>query len=393
MKEHGINNPTEMQSYFVQRMQQILNKFDKTLVGWNEIMYGGELDRNKTVVHAWQSVQKIKEAAEKGYHIIAQPAQYCYLDMKHTLVERGMMWAAIIEVDQVYNFDPITTSGLTEAEASYVLGVQGGLWSELLDRPERIAEYQTYPRLCALSEVAWSPLERKNWDDFNKRLEQSHFDRLYHMGIRFRIPPPKALYADGSIRAENSYPHMPIRYTYDGTEPNALSPLYTGPIETTTPQIYKLAAFYKDNIKSTTVEVELPGGRFQQPAVRVSGTMNINPRTPLTHLEQYRNNHVFCYGPLEEGQYLQFDFEEPVSTSGVRIQTGLPFVDINIIDFAHVEYSTDGIRFERADCVWMNGGCRFVPDVPFRALRLVADIGNDALVYYLHYIRIEKECL
>jgi hexosaminidase len=393
MKEHGIQNPTEMQSYFVQRMQQILNKFDKTLVGWNEIMYGGELDRNKTVIHAWQSVQKIKEAAEKQYKIIAQPAQYCYLDMKHTLGERGMMWAAIVEVDQVYNFDPITTSGLTEEESSFVLGVQGGLWSELLDRPERIAEYQTYPRLCALSEVAWSLPEHKDWNDFHTRLEKSHFDRLYHMGIRFRIPPPKAEYINGCIAVEHPYSYMAIRYTSDGTEPHALSPLYMGPIDTNTPQLYKLAAFYKDDIKSTTVEVSLPEGRFQKPAVRVSGTMNTNPRTPLSHIEEYRNAHVFCYGPLEEGQYLQFDFEELVHTPGVRIQTGLPFVDINIIDFAHVEYSTDGAHFKQADCEWKNGGCRFVPPTPFRALRLVANKGNDALVYYLHYLRIEKSCL
>ena len=86
MKEHGINNPTEMQSYFVQRMQQILNKFDKTLVGWNEIMYGGNwTQQNGSACLAKRA--KIKEAAEKGPYC-AQPAQYCYLDMKHTLVER-----------------------------------------------------------------------------------------------------------------------------------------------------------------------------------------------------------------------------------------------------------------------------------------------------------------
>ena len=71
-----------------------------------------------------------------------------------------MMWAAIIEVDQVYNFDPMLLPVLRRQKL-LCTGRTRGLWSELLDRPERIAEYQTYPRLCALSEVAWSPLERK----------------------------------------------------------------------------------------------------------------------------------------------------------------------------------------------------------------------------------------
>jgi hexosaminidase len=163
MHEHNMEDPIEMQSYFVQRMQQILNKFDKTLVGWNEIMEGGELDREKTVVHAWQSTEKINEATAAGYRVIAQPAQYCYLDMKHTPQERGMTWAAIFDTDKVYSFDPVETAGLNQAEASRVLGVQGGLWSELMNMPSNIAEYQVYPRLCALAEVAWSPRENKDW--------------------------------------------------------------------------------------------------------------------------------------------------------------------------------------------------------------------------------------
>ncbi|MDD4472402.1 MAG: family 20 glycosylhydrolase [Bacteroidales bacterium] len=391
MQEHHMDDPIEMQSYFVQRMQQILNKFGKILVGWDEIMEGGELDREKTVILAWRHADKIKDATRAGYRVIAQPAQYCYLDMKYTSAERGMTWAAIIDVEKVYSFDPVETPGLTPDEAVKVLGIQGGLWSELLNMPSHIAEYQVYPRLCALAEVAWSPRENRNWEDFRIRLSQTHFDRLYFMGIRFRIPPPRADYVNGYICAQNDYPWMVLRYTCDGTVPGPRSPLYTGPIRTQTPELYRFAAFYRDDILSMVTEVNLPYDRYQKPETRVTGTINLHPQTPLSLLEDNNpSTYVICYGPLKEDHFIQYTFEKPVKTPGILIQTGLPRIEINIVDFAHVEYSPDGMVFKKADCLWENGGCRFVPEDSVLAVRIVFGDGNQLLTYYLQDLQIEK---
>jgi len=391
MHEHNMEDPIEMQSYFVQRMQQILNKFGKTLVGWNEIMEGGELDREKTVVHAWQNADKIKEAAAAGYRVIAQPAQYCYLDMKHTPQERGMTWAAIFDVDKVYSFDPIETAGLDQTEASRVLGVQGGLWSELMNMPPNIAEYQVYPRLCALAEVAWSPRENKNWEDFNTRLAQTHFDRLYFMGIRFRIAPPQADYVNGYICVSHQYPWMVIRYTCDGSLPGPRSCLYTGPLKTNNPEPYRYAAFFRDDIRSAISFANLPYDRYQKPVTRVTGNVETHPRTPLSVLgDNNPSSYVSCFGPLIEDQYLLFTFEKPVTTPGIIVQTGLPGVDIDIVDYAHVEYSSDGVEFIKADCLWENGGCRFVPKEPVKAVKILFDNRNQPLTYYLQDLRIEN---
>ncbi len=389
MDEHNMKDPIEMQSYFVQRMQQILNKFGKTLVGWNEIMEGGELDREKTVVHAWQSAEKIKEATAAGYRVIAQPAEYCYLDMKHTPQERGMTWAAIFDTDKVYSFDPVETAGLTREEARLVLGVQGGLWSELMNMPPNIAEYQVYPRLCALAEVAWSPRENKDWDDFNIRLGQTHFDRLYFMGIRFRIAPPQADYVNGYICVTHQYPWMVIRYTCDGTRPGPKSCLYNGPLKTDSPEPYRFAAFFRDDIRSEVTMANLPYDRYQKPATQVTGNVETHSRTPLSLLgDNNPASYVSCFGPLNEEHYLLFTFEKPVLSPGITVQTGLPRVDIDIVDFAHVEYSTDGVHFKKADCLWENGGCRFV----FGSLqvKVLFDNRNQPLTYYLQDLRIEK---
>ncbi|HPW78030.1 MAG: Beta-hexosaminidase [Bacteroidetes bacterium ADurb.Bin037] len=392
MHEHNMKDPMEMQFYFVQRMQQILNKFGKTLVGWDEIMEGGELDREKTVILAWRRAANIKEATSAGYKVIVQPAQYYYLDMKHTLAERGMTWAAIFDIDKVYSFDPVETPGLTADEASKVLGIQGGLWAELLNMPPRIAEYQTYPRLCALAETAWSPKENKNWEDFKTRLSETHFDRLYHMGIRFRIPPPLADYVNGYICAQNEYPWMVIRYTCDGTDPDSRSPLYTGPISTKTPESYRFASFFRDDIRSIVREANLPYERYQKPITHVTGNINIHPRTPLSLLgDNNRSTYVRCFGPLKEGQSLLYTFEEPLKTKGITIQTGLPYAEINIVDFAYVEYSPDGTSFKKADCPWKDGGCRFVPEGPVKAVRIVFENGNQIPTYFLQDLLIENQ--
>ncbi|NLH23356.1 MAG: family 20 glycosylhydrolase [Bacteroidales bacterium] len=391
MQEHHMEDPAGMQAYFAARMQGILNKYEKTLVGWDDIMDGGNLDREKTVVHAWKSIEKITQAVNGGYRVIAQPASHCYIDMKHTPAERGMTWAAISDVEKVYSFDPVQMAGIDPAREELVLGIQGGLWSELMDRPERIAEYQVYPRLSALAEVAWSPLAKKDWEDFNTRLSLTHFDRLYFMGIRFRVPPPHAGYMNGYIVADNEYPWMVMRYTSDGSDPGPCSSLYTAPIKTDHPEPYRFAAFYRDDVRSIVVEADLPYDRNLKPVTHVTGNLEINRRTPLSNLgDNNPSTYVQCFGPLQEGQTIQFTFEQPVHTSGIRVRTGLPAVDIDVVDFAHVEYSSNGVDFKRVACPWENGGCRFVPDSPVLSVRLVIDKGNDPLTFYLQDLWIEK---
>ncbi|MFA6326210.1 MAG: family 20 glycosylhydrolase [Bacteroidales bacterium] len=391
MHSHNMSEPIELQSYFMGRMQKILKKFGKTMIGWDEVMEGGELDRKDVIIHAWQRVDKIKEATSKGYRVIAQPAAYCYLDMKQTIHERGLMWAAIIDLEKVYSLDPIKTPGLTPEEARLVMGVQGGLWAEMLDKPARIAEYQTYPRLCALAEVAWSPQENRVWEDFNKRLSQTHFERLYYMGINFRIPYPDAAYVNGYICARTDYPWMVIRYTCDGSEPDGRSPLYTGPISTDNPEKYLFASFYGNRIRSIVREVDLPYDRYQRPVTRVTGNVAIHPRTPYTVLEDNDSNtYLRVVKPLEEGQYILYTFESPVTADRISVLTGLPGVDIDPADYAHVEYSADGIDFVPSGSEWKDGRCVFAPKGPVKAVKLCFDKGNMFLTSYIQDLRIDK---
>ncbi|MEZ7499567.1 chitobiase/beta-hexosaminidase C-terminal domain-containing protein [Flavobacterium sp. Arc3] len=117
-------------------------------------------------------------------------------------------------------------------------------------------EYQSYPRISALSEIAWSKKESKNWKDFYGRLTNSHLQRLSNMGIAFRDFPPTAIYKNGSITVTLPYEGAIVRYDAQGNEPTTQSPLYTNPIETKYYEKYMFRTFFNENTASPAVKVE-----------------------------------------------------------------------------------------------------------------------------------------
>ncbi|MFA5300877.1 MAG: family 20 glycosylhydrolase, partial [Lutibacter sp.] len=192
---------------------------------------GGELNP-KIEIFAWQGVSYGIESVKKGHPTVMIPGQYTYFDMAQSENERGHRWAAITDTKRAYSFEPIPDNDLTPEQQKLIKGVQGALWSEYLDRPARFMEYQSYPRITALSEIAWSRKEDKNWDNFYGRLTNSHLQRLANMGIAFRDFPPTAIYKSGSITVTPPYEGAVVRYDTQGNEPTRQSPLYTKPIQT-----------------------------------------------------------------------------------------------------------------------------------------------------------------
>jgi hexosaminidase len=71
-------------------------------------------------------------------------------------------------IEKVYRYEPVPKE-LSSAESKYVLGAQGNVWTEYITNPRKV-EYMLFPRISALSEVLWTPIEKKNWKDFEKRL-------------------------------------------------------------------------------------------------------------------------------------------------------------------------------------------------------------------------------
>lgn len=169
---------------FVNRFKDIVKANGKKMIGWEEIAQG-DLDSTITVQH-WHSQQYARMAADKGARLIFSPAEKVYLDMQYdSTTKLGLHWAAYIEVDSSYMWDPATR--VPGVDASLILGVEAPLWSETLVTMNDI-EFLLFPRLPGVAETGWSPREKRDWEIYKARLaNQSR--RWNIMGINFYKSP------------------------------------------------------------------------------------------------------------------------------------------------------------------------------------------------------------
>lgn len=183
IRELGLKDEAEMQSYVIGRMDAFLSGRGRRLVGWDEILEGGLAPG--AVVMSWRGEQGGIDAAAAGHDVIMAPYQSTYLDYYQSEDRAGepQAFPDFLPLETVYAYEPIP-SGLPEQFAPHVLGAQGQLWSEYMPTPEQV-EYQAFPRLCALAEVTWSAREHKNYADFLARLE-THLERLDLLDVNYR---------------------------------------------------------------------------------------------------------------------------------------------------------------------------------------------------------------
>src|SRR5436309_82664 len=179
MKELGLRDEEELQSWFVTRIDGWLAKRGRRLIGWDEILEGG-LASGATVM-SWRGEKGGIAAAKAGHDVVMAPEKPTYFDHDqsedHVVPIRGMNTLA-----DVYAYEPVPKE-LSAAEAKHVLGAQGQLWTEYMPDPQRM-EYMAWPRLCALAEVLWSPPATRDAADFARRLD-AHRERLRILDVNF----------------------------------------------------------------------------------------------------------------------------------------------------------------------------------------------------------------
>ena len=187
------SHATKKEDYipFVNRVRDIVLSHGKKMIGWDETAQAN-LDANSTV-QLWASADFAKMAVGKGAKIIMSPATKVYLDMQYdSTTKLGLHWAAYIEVDSGYIWDPATlVPGISKEN---IVGVEAPLWSETITNMDEI-EYMVFPRLPGIAEIAWSPSEGRNWEEYKVRLGK-HGARMAAMGIDF-YRSPKVLWGGG----------------------------------------------------------------------------------------------------------------------------------------------------------------------------------------------------
>ncbi len=165
---------------FVNKSQQIVLAHGKKPIGWEEVSQGTL--QPGTIVQYWSNAKHAQAAAKNGSKMIMSPAKKTYLDMSYDSTSKlGLHWAAYIEVDSAYLWDPATiAAGITQDD---ILGVESPLWSETLVTMDDI-EYMAFPRILGHAEIGWSPAAARNWDEYKVRLGK-HGKRLTAKEINF----------------------------------------------------------------------------------------------------------------------------------------------------------------------------------------------------------------
>ena len=183
---------------FINRVQEIVKSHGKTVLGWDEIAHA-QLD-STAVVQFWANEKNAEMGIQQGARVVVSPAQRMYIDMKYdSTTELGLNWAAYIEVDQAYNWDPANYASGIQREN--ILGIESPLWSETVTNLDEI-EFLAFPRLAAHAEIGWSVPSDRNWDTFKLRLGK-HGLNMEALGIDF-YRSPKVPWADKNKDISNS---------------------------------------------------------------------------------------------------------------------------------------------------------------------------------------------
>ncbi|HTD99667.1 MAG TPA: family 20 glycosylhydrolase [Mucilaginibacter sp.] len=240
IKEKGLKDEKELQSYFIQRVEKFINSKGRSIIGWDEILEGG-LAQNATVM-SWTGVDGGIAAARQKHNVIMTPQTTGnYFDHYQSgSPQEPVSFGRYATLQETYDHDPIPKA-LTPEEQQYIIGTQGNLWTEYVPTVAKL-QYQILPRLFALSEVAWSKTENKDYTNFSEVRLANHFARLDAIDYNYRVPTaltvidtmvigPQFTYAPKSV-----VPGAKIYYTLNGRDPLDTDLQYDGPITFNIPQ-------------------------------------------------------------------------------------------------------------------------------------------------------------
>ena len=166
MKNLEIEDEDSLQTYFIGRVQKILDSYGKKIIGWDEIIEGGLV--SDATVMSWRGEEGGVIAAKSGNNAIMTPTSHLYFDYYQAKTGEPLAIGGLIPLEKVYSYEPIP-DGLDINQATRILGAQGNVWTEYIKTPEMV-EYMSVPRMTALSEIVWSKRKKRDFSEFNTRL-------------------------------------------------------------------------------------------------------------------------------------------------------------------------------------------------------------------------------
>ncbi len=256
MQKEGLKNMNEVQSYFVKRVEKIIQSKGKKLIGWDEILEGG-LAPSATVM-SWRGMNGGIEAAKQGHNVVMAPKDYTYVELMQgdPFVEPPEF--DTLRLNQSYKFEPVPQG----VDPNLILGGEACLWSEHVTNM-RAAEYLLWPRGFAVVESLWSPKGKKNWPDFVTRVEHQ-FERMDVAKIKYaRSMYDPAFYASTEengqliVELKTEVPGLATYYSFDETNPDEFYPKYEKPLIIPKDALHLKVITYRDG-KPIGKQINMP---------------------------------------------------------------------------------------------------------------------------------------
>ncbi|WP_316784184.1 beta-N-acetylhexosaminidase [Pedobacter frigiditerrae] len=235
IKDNNLKDEHGLQSYFIQRMEKYINSKGRSIIGWDEILEGG-LAPNATVM-SWRGEAGGIEAAKQNHDVIMTPGSAgLYFDHKQsTSTDEPLTIGGLSNFTKVYGYDPVPKE-LNSDQRKYVIGVQANIWTEYMETPAKV-EYMLLPRLFSLSEIAWSPVERKDIKNFTEERLPLHLAKLDKTNTNYWVPTPigqteKVINGENiTVELKSPIPGAKIFYTLDNYRPSENATEYKNAIK------------------------------------------------------------------------------------------------------------------------------------------------------------------
>ena len=246
MKKEKLKTQEEVQSYFEKRVEKIVESKGKKVIGWDEILEGG-LAPNAMVM-SWRGISGGIAAAKLGHEVVMSPTTYFYIDyMQGDSISEPPVYS-VLRLNTVYSYEPVPEG----VDAKLIKGAQANLWTEQVYN-NRHLQYMVWPRSLAVAEVVWSPKDKKNWDNFTRKVE-NNFGRMDIENVKYgrnMYDPVFTSKRDEKdslvIELSSEFNGLDIYYSFDNSNPDRFYPKYTGPLTVPKDAVMIKAITYRGN--------------------------------------------------------------------------------------------------------------------------------------------------
>lgn len=378
MKEKGLKDGPQLEQHFLNRVSEILSKYNRKPVVWDEAVKGGLLPKS-TLVCGWRHHGKgWQTSIENGYPTIVMPSTFFYLDKRQSTFERGhRSGSGGLDLKKLCEFD-FSVGGFSKDKYKHIAGVEGAFWGEIYlmninpkGHFSDYLEYMIFPRIFAVSEVAWSK-QRRSYNDMLGVLRNNFYHKLRAMSATFRLESPTVQVDKGKIFVT----------VEDGSK------LFYRDIRTNRTQELKaplnasMAPFVSFQSRLMTGYSNWVGApKFYEPRkveVKITSSMPFQKKHSAESCAAYKGP-AYTTRCAKKGDWVEYRFEKPLKASYIKVATGYEHLHRCLIYKGHIDVSYDGKKFVRLGG-FNNGHFTIRPKNKqlIHAIRLVADHISDA---------------